>query len=31
MIDKIIYRFLGLLDNIIEKIHNILTDKKKKK
>jgi len=31
MIDKIIYKILGYLDNLIQKIADIVTDKKKKK
>ena len=31
MIDKIIYKILGYLDNLIQKIDNIVTNKKKKK
>ncbi len=29
--DKIIYKFLGFLDKIIEKIDNFFSNKKKKK
>ncbi len=31
MIDKIIYKILGYLDNLIQRIDNIVTNKKKKK
>jgi len=31
MIDKMIYKFLGCMDKLIEKINNIFTNKKKKK
>ena len=31
MIDKLFYKMFGALDNLFERLHNILTDKKKKK